>query len=639
MRREQNPAYTAVRFFKYFTMTTFSDLGLAEPLVQAVTDLGFTEATPVQAKAIPELLEGGRDMLALAQTGTGKTAAFGLPMLHHLVDAGGNKKPKGLILSPTRELCVQITGEMEKYAAHMPQIRIMAAYGGSSVRDQIQSLKRGVDIVVATPGRLKDLIARRAMDLSQVETVVLDESDEMLNMGFLDDVREILGQVREDSATWLFSATLPREIERIIKDFMENPLKVMISGRNEATTSVEHKLFVTHRDRRYAGLRRLLDSAPGFYGMIFCPTRVETRELSEQLIGDGYTSAALHGELSQQQRDLVMHAFRNKQIRYLVCTDVAARGIDVQDITHVVHFRMPKDKEVYTHRSGRTGRAGKVGESWALLTPTESRKINILERQIGRKIPQHDFPSRQDVVTGQLINFADRVVKQDKGKEVIAPFIETVVPMFKSLKKAEIIEHFLSAEFETLFRHYAEHTDLDLNAPAQGGRKDRPDRGERGERGNHSRGGREDEQRFWINLGEKAGFSWPLLKDFVRESAGLGDFDVQGVNVAPAHGYFTVPKTAVDKIKEEIEGAKWEGIEIKLDAVEHHVGRESRDRDGGNRNRRGGGYRGGNRSGGGGNRGGGGGYRGGGGNRGGGGGYRGGGGGGGYRGGGGSSRY
>lgn len=589
-------------------MSTFSDLGLHTALVDAVTQMGFESPTEIQEKAIPQLIEGDRDMMALSQTGTGKTAAFGLPMLHNMAEDAGAHKPQALILSPTRELCVQIGGELNKYAVNLPKVRIMTAYGGSSVRDQLRDLKRGVDIVVATPGRLIDLIDRKAMDLSEVTTVVLDESDEMLNMGFLDDVRNILERVHELANTWLFSATFPKEIERIIKDFMDDPIKVQVGSRNEATSQVEHKAFVTHRDRRYAGLRRLLDSAPQYYGMIFCPTKVETRELSEKLIADGYTSAALHGDLSQQQRDLVMHAFRTRQIRILVCTDVAARGIDVQDISHVIHFRMPKDKEAYTHRSGRTGRAGKTGESWALLTPAEFNKIPMLERQIGRKIPKVEFPSRHDVVVGQLRSFAERVVTMNEGRDVIKPHVEEIMSLFEGMPAEEMVERFLAAEFESLFRHYAEHVDLDLNLPD---RKPRRERGEGGERDNHRKGGRDHEQRFWINLGSKHGFSWPLLKDFVREAAQLGDYDVQGVNIGPAHGYFTVPAKAVDQVRKELEGARWEGIQIKLDAVEHHVGRQSRPRDdNGNRIRNRGGkpggrpYKGGGRSYGGGSRGG-----------------------------------
>jgi len=372
-----------------------------------------------------------------------------------------------------------------------------------------------------------------------LQTLVLDESDEMLNMGFLDDVKEVLEQAPDEMFTWLFSATLPKPIEAITKDFMEDPIRVQIGQRNMASTQVDHFAFMTTRDNRYVGLRRLIDSAPGMYAMIFCTTKVETQETAEALIGDGYTAAALHGDLSQQQRDLVMHAFRTRQVRLLVCTDVAARGIDVKEITHVIHHRLPNDLESYNHRSGRTGRAGKTGLSWALVTNTEARKLPQLEREIKREIQRAQFPSRNDVVKGQLLHFAEKVASQTEGMELVEEHVASLMPLFEGLPAKELVSKFLAAEFDLLFRHYAEHVDLDLNRQERKGKKDRSDRFNDEGGGRH--GGRSDEQRFWINLGSKHGFSWPLLKDFVREVGRLGDYDVQGVNVGPAHGYFTIP--------------------------------------------------------------------------------------------------
>jgi len=562
-------------------MTLFSSLGLSQPILDAIAALGFSEATPIQAETIPALLaeEGQRDMIALAQTGTGKTAAFGLPLLQ-LLDgqrAAAPKKPLALILSPTRELCVQIAGELEKYAAHMPHIKMLAVYGGSNIRTQQSAMRKGVDILVATPGRLMDLARRGDVSFDALQTLVLDESDEMLNMGFLDDVKEVLEQAPDEMFTWLFSATLPKPIEAITKDFMEDPIRVQIGQRNMASTQVDHFAFMTTRENRYVGLRRLIDSAPGMYAMIFCTTKVETQETAEALIGDGYTAAALHGDLSQQQRDLVMHAFRTRQVRLLVCTDVAARGIDVKEITHVIHHRLPNDLESYNHRSGRTGRAGKTGLSWALVTNSEARKLPQLEREIKREIQRAQFPSRNDVVKGQLMHFAEKVAAQTEGMELVEEHVASLMPLFEGLPAKELVTKFLAAEFDLLFRHYAEHVDLDLNRQERKGRKERPDRFNEDGGGRH--GGRSDEQRFWINLGSKHGFSWPLLKDFVREAGRLGDYDVQGVNVGPAHGYFTVPSAKADDVRMALENSEFNGQRVKLDPVEHHVGRMERPRD------------------------------------------------------------
>lgn len=573
-------------------MTLFSSLGLKQELLDAIQDIGFSEATPIQSETIPQLIEvkGERDLIALAQTGTGKTAAFGLPLLHILTDlpSAEPKNPTALILSPTRELCMQITGEMEKYGARSKQMRMLAVYGGSSVRDQQRTMRKGVDILVATPGRLMDLARRGDVKFDSLRTLVLDEADEMLNMGFLDDVREVLEKSPDSMNIWLFSATMPKQVERITKDFMNDSIRVQIGNRNEASSQVEHKAFLTTRENRYQGIRRLIDSSPGMYAMIFCTTKRETQEVAEKLIGDGYTAAAIHGDLSQQQRDLVMHAFRTKQVRMLVCTDVAARGIDVKDITHVIHHRLPNDLESYTHRSGRTGRAGKTGLSWALVTNAEARKIPQLERAIKREINREKFPSRNDVVVGQLLHFAEKVSSQTTGIELVEKNVDALLPMFEGMEIRELVTRFLAAEFDVLFRHYAEHVDLDLNRSSKDSRRER--RNSRDGKGfsENSRGFRDkkDEQRVWINLGTKHGLTWPLLKDFVRETAKLGDFEVQGVNVSPGHGYFTVPTSKVEKVRSSIEGGEWDGTKIKMDLVEHHVGREERRRDeGGNRMR------------------------------------------------------
>jgi ATP-dependent RNA helicase DeaD len=648
-------------------MSTFTELGLRAELLQAIQALGFEQATPVQSETIPLLLgaNGQTDMVALAQTGTGKTAAFGLPLLHMLLEDGqpsAKNRPKALILAPTRELCVQISTEMEKYAAETG-LRMLAVYGGAAMRTQITAMKKGVDILMATPGRLLDLNRQGQVLFDDLEYIVLDEADEMLNMGFWDDVQEVLKQAPEGRNIWCFSATLPKPIDAMTKTLMNEPVRVQIGQRNSGTTTVTHKVFVVPKEHRYSGLRRLLDSAPGLYGMIFCRTKIETQELAERLVAEGYTASALHGDLSQQQRDLVMQSFRHKRVKLLVCTDVAARGIDVQDLSHVIHFGFPNDTESYNHRSGRTGRAGKSGESWALINPMERRKIAFIQKMIQREMIQSQLPTRDEVLARQVNHFAEEFASHPEAPEVIKPLVEAVMPQFEHMTSRELIERFFAAELHELVQHYVNEQ---AEIPSVRAQKERKERGEGyEERGTKRQRGMDapQEQRFSINVGEAQGFTWFALKDFLRETARLGEGEVQGVNCGPDLSYFNVPLTRIDDVQMALNGAEVKGVSVELEAVEDQVGRFERER--GPRNDRfgggrpqgrygdrggndrggyqggGGGYRGGNDRGG--YQGGGGGYRGGndrGGYQGGGGGYRGGndrggyqGGGGGYRGG------
>ncbi len=633
-------------------MSTFTELGLRAELLQAIQALGFEQATPVQSETIPLLLgaNGQTDMVALAQTGTGKTAAFGLPLLHMLLEDGqpsAKNRPKALILAPTRELCVQISTEMEKYAAETG-LRMLAVYGGAAMRTQITAMKKGVDILMATPGRLLDLNRQGQVLFDDLEYIVLDEADEMLNMGFWDDVQEVLKQAPEGRNIWCFSATLPKPIDAMTKTLMNEPVRVQIGQRNSGTTTVTHKVFVVPKEHRYSGLRRLLDSAPGLYGMIFCRTKIETQELAERLVAEGYTASALHGDLSQQQRDLVMQSFRHKRVKLLVCTDVAARGIDVQDLSHVIHFGFPNDTESYNHRSGRTGRAGKSGESWALINPMERRKIAFIQKMIQREMIQSQLPTRDEVLARQVNHFAEEFASHPEAPEVIKPLVEAVMPQFEHMTSRELIERFFAAELHELVQHYVNEQ---AEIPSVRSQKERKERGEGyEERGTKRQRGMDapQEQRFSINVGEAQGFTWFALKDFLRETARLGEGEVQGVNCGPDLSYFNVPLTRIDDVQMALNGAEVKGVSVELEAVEDQVGRFERergprnDRFGGGRPQGRYGDRGGNDRGG--YQGGGGGYRGGndrGGYQGGGGGYRGsndrggyqGGGGGGYRGG------
>ena len=547
-------------------MLNFDALGLRPELLQAVTDLGFTSPTEVQSRVMEQLLpvHGQVDLVALAQTGTGKTAAFGLPLLEYFGKPTG--RPQALILSPTRELCVQISVELEKYAAHLPAMRLLAVYGGSNIATQIKALKQGVDIVIATPGRLMDLQRRGVLHLDQLTHVVLDEADEMLNMGFVDDIREVLSLTPPEVHVWLFSATMPDAVARISEEFMDQPVRVQVGKRNQATSQIDHSAYIVPRENKYMGLRRLLDSAPGMFGMVFCNTKLDTQEIAEKLLADGYTAAALHGDLSQQQRDLVMHAFRSRHIRVLVCTDVAARGIDVDDLTHVIHHRLPNDVENYTHRSGRTGRAGKSGESWILATPSEARSLPQIQKIIGRPIERQPFPSADEVCKAQLMDFAKRVSATPET-EAIAPFMEELLPLFDGMDRNALIAQFLAQEFEGLFRHYGQASNtIDLNARTS--RDARPVR-EGGFEGGRASGPKK-EQRFRLNVGQANGFSWFLLKDWLRDTAGLGKYDILGVDVARNQSQFSVSLDHVQKIQDSLRTAKWEGQSVSIEAIDDY---------------------------------------------------------------------
>ncbi len=563
-------------------MATFTELGLRPELLQAIQALGFEQATPVQSETIPLLLgaNGQTDMVALAQTGTGKTAAFGLPLLHMLLEDGqpsAKNRPKALILAPTRELCVQISTEMEKYAAETG-LRMLAVYGGAAMRTQITAMKKGVDILMATPGRLLDLNRQGQVLFDDLEYIVLDEADEMLNMGFWDDVQEVLKQAPEGRNIWCFSATLPKPIDAMTKTLMNEPVRVQIGQRNSGTTTVTHKVFVVPKEHRYSGLRRLLDSAPGLYGMIFCRTKIETQELAERLVAEGYTASALHGDLSQQQRDLVMQSFRHKRVKLLVCTDVAARGIDVQDLSHVIHFGFPNDTESYNHRSGRTGRAGKSGESWALINPMERRKIAFIQKMIQREMIQSQLPTRDEVLARQVNHFAEEFASHPEAPEVIKPLVEAVMPQFEHMTSRELIERFFAAELHELVQHYVNEQ---AEIPSVRAQKERKERGEGyEERGTKRQRGMDapQEQRFSINVGEAQGFTWFALKDFLRETVRLGEGEVQGVNCGPDLSYFNVPLTRIDDVQMALNGAEVKGVSVELEAVEDHVGRFERER-------------------------------------------------------------
>lgn len=422
--------------------------------------MGFVQPMPVQAEVIPHLLQGTPDVIALAQTGTGKTAAFGLPLLQ-TVDIT-KKYPQALVLCPTRELCNQITTEMESFAKYTDGVRMVAVYGGASIEGQIRSIKRGVQIVVATPGRLIDLMERRALSLANVTTVVMDEADEMLNMGFLDSINRILEDVPESRSVLLFSATMPSEIAAISKKYMKNPVEITIGNKNSGAENVKHICHTMHAKDKYLALKRVADYYPDIYGIVFCRTRKDTQEIADKLMKDGYNAEALHGDLSQSQRDYVMQKFRSRNVRLLVATDVAARGLDVNDLTHVINFSLPDDIESYTHRSGRTGRAGKTGISIVFVNLREKHLLRTIEKKIGKVFEQGHLPTGHQICEKQMFNFIDKLEKTDTHDPILDKFLPTILKKLEWIDKEELIRRFLTDEFTRLMKYYNNAPDIEV---------------------------------------------------------------------------------------------------------------------------------------------------------------------------------
>src|ERR1700704_2266303 len=441
-------------------MTTFEGLGLDTRLVQATDALGFTQPTPIQEQAIPVLLSGTKDLVGLAQTGTGKTAAFGLPLLQ-LVDET-QKHPQALVVCPTRELCMQIVSEIELFKKYMPALHVLAVYGGTSIGMQIRDLKRGVQIVVATPGRLIDLIERKAINLEQIKYVILDEADEMLNMGFQDDIEFILQNTPKRDATWLFSATMPPEIKRVSRKYMKEPMEITVGKMNTANKNIDHQYFVTNAHHRYEALKRMIDFNPGIYGIIFTRTKADAQNISEKLTREGYDIDALHGDLTQQQRDKVMGEFREKSLQLLIATDVAARGIDVVGITHVINYELPDDVEVYTHRSGRTGRAGNTGVCLSIINSRELGKIRQIERMV--QVPFHkvEIPTGKDVCRKQFFHFMDKLLNADISHGDYESYVPMLEEKFAGITKEEVLKRAAAMEFDRFLKYYENAEDLNV---------------------------------------------------------------------------------------------------------------------------------------------------------------------------------
>jgi ATP-dependent RNA helicase DeaD len=534
-------------------MSTFKQLGLNEDLLNAISDLGFETPSEVQQKAIPVLLEEERDLVALAQTGTGKTAAFGFPMLQK-IDVN-SRTTQGLILSPTRELCLQITNELKLYGKYCKGLNVVAIYGGASVTDQAKQIKKGAQIVVATPGRMKDMISRNLVDISKIQYSVLDEADEMLNMGFYEDITDILAHTPTDKSTWLFSATMPKEVATIAKDFMYDPIEITVGNKNESTSNVSHEYYLVNGRDRYLALKRLADANPDIFSVIFCRTKRDTQKIAEKLIEDGYSAGALHGDLSQNQRDLVMKSFRNKQIQMLVATDVAARGIDVDDITHVINYQLPDEIETYTHRSGRTGRAGKTGVSMVIVAKSEVRKIKSIERIIKRQFEKKDIPSGMEICEVQLMSLAKKIHNTEVNHE-IDKYLDSINELFEDTKRDELIKKFFSVEFTRFFNYYKNSKDLSVS---DSGNSSSNDEG-------RSSG---NDTRYFINVGRKDGYDWMSLKDFLKEVLELGRDDVFKVDVKDSFSFFNTEKENEEKVLAFFTDFKYNGRFVNVEVSEN----------------------------------------------------------------------
>lgn len=547
-------------------MNAFQKLGLEENIIKAITDLGFEKPSEVQEKSIPLLLENDSDLVALAQTGTGKTAAFGFPMLQK-IDVE-SRTTQGLILSPTRELCLQITNEIKQYGKYYKGLNVTAIYGGASITDQAREVKRGAQIIVATPGRMKDMISRRLVDISKIEYAVLDEADEMLNMGFFEDITDILSHTPKEKSTWLFSATMPKEVSVIAKKFMRSPIEITVGNKNESTNQVSHEYYLVNARDRYQALKRLCDANPDIFSVIFCRTKRDTQKVAENLIEDGYSAGALHGDLSQNQRDLVMKSFRNKQIQMLVATDVAARGIDVDDITHVINYQLPDEPEIYTHRSGRTGRAGKTGISMVIVSKSEVRKIKSIERIIKKEFEKKEIPDGMEICEVQLMSLADKIHNTEVNHE-IDKYLTSINELFKDTTKDELIKKFFSVEFTRFYNYYQKTKNL--NATDSRG-------SDRDSDGGRDYGKSDNSTRYFINVGQKDNFDWMKLKDFLKEVLELGRDDIFKVDVKESFSFFNTESELTPKILAFFTDFKHDGRFVNVEISEDKGGGTSRNK-------------------------------------------------------------
>ncbi|RKR08483.1 ATP-dependent RNA helicase DeaD [Flavobacterium sp. 90] len=553
-------------------MNKFEQLGLNESLLKAILDLGFENPSEVQEKAIPLLLEKDTDMVALAQTGTGKTAAFGFPLIQK-IDAD-NRNTQALVLSPTRELCLQITNELKNYSKYEKGINVVAVYGGASITEQAREIKRGAQIIVATPGRMQDMINRGLVNIKNIDYCILDEADEMLNMGFYEDIVSILSDTPDQKSTWLFSATMPQEVARIAKQFMSEPVEITVGAKNSGSATVSHEFYLVNARDRYEALKRLADANPDIFSVVFCRTKRDTQAVAEKLIEDGYSAAALHGDLSQAQRDGVMKSFRGRQIQMLVATDVAARGIDVDNITHVVNYQLPDEIETYNHRSGRTGRAGKLGTSIVIVTKSELRKISSIERIIKQKFEEKPIPSGIEICEIQLLHLANKIKDTEVDHE-IDNYLPAINNVLEGLSKEELIKKMVSVEFNRFIAYYKKNRDISNQSSERRERNDSEPR----EFNNNGA------VRYFVNIGSRDNFDWMTLKDYLKETLDLGRDDVFKVDVKEGFSFFNTDPEHTDKVMEVLNNVQLEGRRINVEISKNDGGgrRDHNGRSGGGR--------------------------------------------------------
>ena len=550
-------------------MKTFEELGVSEEIRRAIEEMGFVQPMPVQEEVIPYLLGNLNDVIALAQTGTGKTAAFGIPVLQRIAEKPrpqlgeiGRGLPHALILAPTRELCLQIADDLRDFAKYLDGIHIEAVYGGASIEQQIRALRKGVQVIVATPGRLIDLMKRGVAKLDDVHNVVLDEADEMLNMGFQESIDEILESVPEDRNTLLFSATMSRDIERIAKGYLRDYKEIVVGSRNEGAEHVNHIYYMVNAKDKYLALKRLVDYYPRIFAIIFCRTKLETQEVADKLIKDGYNAESLHGDLSQQQRDLTMQKFRQHTVQLLVATDVAARGLDVDDLTHVINYGLPDDIENYTHRSGRTGRAGKKGTSISIVHSREKFKIRNIEKEIGKKFEEGTIPSAEEICKKQLYKVMDQIVKADVDEEQIAPFMQDISRHFEYVDKDDLIKKIVSMEFGKFLAYYADAPELSevRNKKDEGRGKKEEVRGKKGKKSATSTS--EGYRKLFINLGKKDGFYPGELMQFLNKYV-HGHVAVGHIDLLQTMAYFEVPEEDADRVIKYVNGQTYKRREVR----------------------------------------------------------------------------
>ncbi|MBW2100011.1 MAG: DEAD/DEAH box helicase [Deltaproteobacteria bacterium] len=537
---------------------SFKKLGLRAELVKAVEDLGFESPTLIQEKSIPVLLSGDLDFMGLAQTGSGKTGAFGLPLIQNIdLTLSGLQ---GIVMCPTRELCLQITNDLKAFAKHLKKVAIVAVYGGASISNQIRQLKKGPQIVVATPGRLLDFINRKVIKLSRISYAVLDEADEMLNMGFQEDINSILAKMPEDRKVWMFYATMPKGVAHIARNYMTDPVKVKVGKQNRSPETITHISYIIQEKYRYQGVKRIIDFTPEIFALVFCRTRKETQAVAENLIQDGYQAEALHGDLSQAQRDYVMRKFRHKTIRILVATDVAARGLDVEDISHVIHYNLPDDSEIYTHRSGRTARAGKSGISIALINAREKYRLRKQEKSIKIKFESGKLPDGRDICKKQLFDLVEKIIHTDVNQDRITDYLPDVYNAFSGLDKEELIQRFVSAQFNRFFEYYCHAGDINAKISPETSAPSKKVKRKAGLK-------QKKTQRFFINVGRLDKINEGAIVRLVCDKSGIGSNKIGDIDLKREFSFFEVEKKAAKKVLKSMNKVKLDGRLVHVQEV------------------------------------------------------------------------